>query len=124
MGRTSCVGSEKLQPTDSRTSGQPFAFLSLGFLVCKISGPQHFWHRVVLWKTVVPWILFKHITFILHLFLLLFTNIYLYYYISSTSNHQALDPKSRGSLCKMESLDYRPLSVPPIQKSVCASNQH
>ena len=67
------------------------------------SGPQLFWGQF-LWKTIFPWtgrggiILgrFKCVTFIVHFISVI--NIFYYYYISSTADHQALNPRDWGLL--------------------------
>ena len=62
------------------------------------SSPQPFWHqKLVSWNFSMDqrwgevWGLFKHMIPIALYFY--------YYYISSTSDHQALDPRGWGALC-------------------------
>ena len=66
------------------------------------SSPQPFWHQgLVSWKIIFPWtgVAGRGVTFRMirahHIYYTFYFN---YYYISSTSDHQALDPRGWGPL--------------------------
>ena len=79
-------------------------FLNLSILLSKMginntlgNGPQSFWHqRPVSQKTIFPGIWGGYVMIQMHY---IYCVLYFYYYfLSSTSDHQALDPGGWGSM--------------------------
>ena len=76
----------------------PGPYGTTGRTLCR-NGPQHFWHQgSVLWKTVFPWTRTGDGFRMLPVHCVYHALCSYYYYISPTSDYQALDPRGWGPL--------------------------